>query len=405
MSNIAQKQVVVNNARDWRENIDAWVEYLKECGYIAVPITQQAVKLKRDGSLEGYSPKEPIARWTSRVSGDGSDSAQLFRVASSRLRSGGYDDSYLGLAISCAASGIVVLDVDVKNGGDYNTHVSALLQAAGLAPESDRFTEVWNLLLNSLIIQTPSGGWHVYMRCPDDVKVPTIKGAVPNVDIRAGWNDGLRCISGGLAYAPPTTVANCCYSVAQWLGSDKNTDMPAVANLPELPPELCEFLKAKPRAGSVSPYKLVTPATDADLMRYESAVRQLSGYAKDGQRYYHNDYGRWFQVVAALYHEARANGIAEDWARALAHEFSQGDLYDSDELDRKWDAGHLDYGSGTSAVLRMGSIIQWASEKGWRDPAKSDSHVVRGCAGARHTALAEPIWTARESSVSCKASN
>jgi hypothetical protein len=78
-------------------------------------------------------------------------------------------------------SGLVVVDVDVKNGVDgFQT-----LKALG-----------FQMPRESVAVITPSGGYHFYFRAPEGEAIPTSAGKIgPGVDIRA---------EGGMIILPPS---------------------------------------------------------------------------------------------------------------------------------------------------------------------------------------------------------
>ncbi|OEJ21068.1 bifunctional DNA primase/polymerase [Streptomyces subrutilus] len=102
------------------------------------------------------------------------------------------------IGVACRASGVVVLDLDVKNGDDGLGTFSWWLA---------RHREQWP---NTLTVATPSGGRHVYYRAPaGHVVVSSSGGATrlgPGIDVRApgrrtgGWTVGPDSQIGGARY-------------------------------------------------------------------------------------------------------------------------------------------------------------------------------------------------------------
>lgn len=89
------------------------------------------------------------------------------------------------LAIACGASGLVVLDLDVKNGRDGIAALAALEARHGALPAT-------------LTARTPTGGEHRYFRATEGVEIRNSEGKIaPGVDVR-----GL----GGYVLAAPSTV-------------------------------------------------------------------------------------------------------------------------------------------------------------------------------------------------------
>jgi hypothetical protein len=81
-------------------------------------------------------------------------------------------DRLAGVGIACgSASRLVVADLDVKGGEDGpGAFGSWLLTTPGLPIE--------------VVASTPSGGWHLYMRTPPGMVIPTRLGILPGVDIK-----------------------------------------------------------------------------------------------------------------------------------------------------------------------------------------------------------------------------
>lgn len=104
------------------------------------------------------------------------------------------------IGIACGASGLVVVDGDVKNGADPVASLTAL----GAPPET-------------LKAVTPSGGWHLYFASPAGVEIRNSAGKLgPGLDVRA---------KGGYVVAPPSTVDGRPY---EW-----NGDGEPIAKLPD----------------------------------------------------------------------------------------------------------------------------------------------------------------------------
>jgi hypothetical protein len=124
-------------------------------------------------------------------------------------------DPMAGVAIACAGSGLVVLDVDPRNGGDET--FGALERRLGPLPETPR-------------VLTPSGGQHVYFRDSVGAYVGT---AGEGVDVK----------SAGYVLAPPSVHPN--GGVYRWdVGA--HPTYTAVAELPDA--WLAHLTAAKARA-------------------------------------------------------------------------------------------------------------------------------------------------------------
>lgn len=89
-----------------------------------------------------------------------------------------HPDANIGLATG-EVSGIVVVDVDVKNGAKGRESLSSL---KGLSP--------------TLTVTTPSGGWHLYYLCPQG-GLRSKNGLLPGIDLKA---------DGGYVVAPGSVI-------------------------------------------------------------------------------------------------------------------------------------------------------------------------------------------------------
>jgi hypothetical protein len=85
-----------------------------------------------------------------------------------------------------AASGLVVLDLDVKREANGIQSLYAFLQQSGL-----------ELPASASVVRTPSGGYHIWLRTPPSVAVPERPGILPGVDVKG---------DGGLVVAPPSML-------------------------------------------------------------------------------------------------------------------------------------------------------------------------------------------------------
>jgi Bifunctional DNA primase/polymerase, N-terminal len=102
------------------------------------------------------------------------------------------------IGVGCRASGIVVLDLDRKNGVD-GVATLAVLGAAHDQPWPATFT-----------VATAHGGLHLYFRAPTRVVVNTIGILGPGIDVRAPGR-----MSGGYVLGPGSTVDGHSYAVAR----------------------------------------------------------------------------------------------------------------------------------------------------------------------------------------------
>lgn len=88
------------------------------------------------------------------------------------------------VGIACQKSGLVVLDLDVKNGADGVAWLAGKIEEHGNWPET-------------VEAMSPSGSWHVYFRYPGDFDPKTCESEIaPGVDVRG---------HGGIVIAPPSS--------------------------------------------------------------------------------------------------------------------------------------------------------------------------------------------------------
>jgi hypothetical protein len=118
------------------------------------------------------------------------------------------------LGIACGPSGLVVLDIDRKNGVD------------GWRALDDAMRELGELPGPCKMVSTPSGGAHLYFRGPSDLRPSTGK-LGPGLDVRAG---------NSYVVAPPSEIDGRAYT---W-------DVANVAT-PELPATWVEALRVPKR--------------------------------------------------------------------------------------------------------------------------------------------------------------
>jgi hypothetical protein len=154
----------------------------------------------------------PLVKWRTEAS----DSLELIAAWSER-----YPDANIAMATG-AQSGVIVVDVDMKNGKDGRATLEELAKQGKTLPPSP--TSV-----------TPTGGWHRYFRA-----VPGIRNVVevsrdgrgigPGIDIRA---------DGGMDVLPPSQLSS---------GRGYRWDIPPLtADFPRLPDWAVKMLQPRPR--------------------------------------------------------------------------------------------------------------------------------------------------------------
>ena len=213
------------------------------------------------------------------------------------------------------ASGLFVIDVDIKNGAAGDKTLAELQATLGRLPET-------------LTVETPSGGWHFYFAKP-------VIEHIGNNSIGKGID--IRC-DAGYVLEPGSTIGGKAYVVS---------NNAAVA---ELPDKWVELLKPLPRSPSF---------LTADRGRVETALKSIPPDLS---------YNDWVCVLAALHSEG-----LED----LAHSWSAGDpRYNPKEVDRKWasfDAGKP-FGVTIGSLFHLSDIYLDAGS--WSEPIPLSSGLA-----------------------------
>jgi len=182
------------------------------------------------------------------------------------------------------ASGLLIIDVDVKHDGSGDATMKELQSNHGKLPET-------------LTVKTPSGGWHLYFKKPDI-------GHIGNNSI--GDDIDIRC-DGGYVLAAGSSIDGNPYTV--------------IRNKPvaPLPDAWVELFKPKPKHAPQKPLQarnnVCTSASRADV---QDALTFIPADLP---------YDEWVKVLAAL----KDAGFDD-----LAHEWSAGSpQYDPAEVDQK----------------------------------------------------------------------
>jgi hypothetical protein len=149
-----------------------------------------------------------------------------------------WPDANLGVATG-RGSGLVVLDVDPRNGGDVS--FEELEHALG-GPLPDTPT-----------VLTGGGGTHVYFRYPDSA-VPSVGSFFPGLDVKA---------DGGFVIAPPSNHSSgTTYEWSPWL--------PDAITLAPVPEPLLQLIRS---AREPEPRSLRKPSRCVDLPAWEAVRR------------------------------------------------------------------------------------------------------------------------------------
>jgi hypothetical protein len=215
--------------------------------------------------------KHPLVSWT-RWQQVAPDAAQLIRLWRRRPRAN------IAL-ITGAVSGVVVLDIDPRHGGDDS-----------LAKLERQFGDVPWLA----VVETPSRGWHVYLQHPGG-KVSLSAGKLgPGLDVR-----GDR----GVAMLPPSRRGDGAYRWA--VGSPAN-----VPPMPEWMPALVRPAEQPPAARRSLHTAAVGSDGSRDAARLAGLLRTLQ-QAQEGQR---NQTLYWAGCRLA---EMLDHGAPESWTDVL----------------------------------------------------------------------------------------
>jgi hypothetical protein len=215
-----------------------------------------------------------------------------------------------------ATSGLLVVDVDGRNGGfESAAQLAHIREQAGY------------------IVRTGSGnGEHWYFTVPADWTGKSLSGTLrdyPGIDFKStGFVVGTGC--------------------EHESGNRYEAMLGSPATVTEAPLELMRLLDRPERTrfvmdGAVADY------TNDDLRSMVAAIPNPG-----------RDYEKWIRVGMAL-HDA-TDGNPEGYEMWLDWS-SQSDAHDDSMMDRKW------YSFGKSAsVATVGTLITWARESGWQAP-------------------------------------
>jgi bifunctional DNA primase/polymerase-like protein len=123
-----------------------------------------------------------------QVLGTGYKMAEIGSSDPEQIRSWWSVNKMCNIGIVCGApSGVLVLDLDVKNGGKPIQQLVQWQEETGI------------YLSRGAVSRTPSGGWHYPLRLPDGIgDVPSPVGWLPAVDVRA---------DGSQVAVPPSVIA------------------------------------------------------------------------------------------------------------------------------------------------------------------------------------------------------
>lgn len=195
-----------------------------------------------------------------------------------------YPNANLGIATQ--ESGLVVLDLDIKEGID------------GVAWLNDQITEHGNEWPDTIEAESPSGSWHVYFKYPENFDPKTCQGEIaPGVDVRG---------HGGMVIAPPSIKPGA-EKPYRWLNP------PGLFEVAYAPQWVLDML---PRRETLSDHaKAVAPRTGSVQIATSGAWKGIEDYKRlivnastDGAKH-----AATRDIAASL----AAQGVKEDFATAL----------------------------------------------------------------------------------------
>lgn len=214
--------------------------------------------------------------------------------------------------------GLLVLDVDPKNGGDDG------LEALTMAYELPATREA----------RTPSGGRHFYFRVPADLRVAnSVESLGQGLDIRG---------DGGYVAAPPSVTNTGAYT---WANDA------AIADAPEW--LLSET--TKPRESQDATGEAESKKNDYTAGELRNLLTHLDPDA---------DYQSWFDIVVAAGRASKGAKDGESWFEAVDSWSAQGAKYKGTaEVRAKWlEADKRETGWG------LGHLIDLAKKRGYVPP-------------------------------------
>lgn len=220
-------------------------------------------------------------------------------------------------------SGLLVIDVDARNGG-----LASWEKLKELIPAVDA---------GGFSVATGSGGGsrHVYFRMPEPLPMMQTHRGFPGIDFKtSGFVVGAGSVHAtGAIYEP--------------LNGHPDDITPAPAALVEL------LRKPDQHRGSYEGADV--DITDAELREMLAHIDPSCGHEQ------------WIRVGMALHHTTQGSGFAlwDDWSAG-------GKQYPgSSELDKRWQS----FGKG-SALATLGTIVHYAREGGWQDSVTYVSTAV-----------------------------
>lgn len=220
-----------------------------------------------------------------------------------------WPDANIGL--HCAASGIAVVDIDPRNGGDA-TFAALEIQHGDIT--------------SPLVSHTGGGGRHIFFAAPRDACLPGKLGA--GIDLK--YN--------GYVILPPSNHAS--GGIYQW-------DAAASVTLPPLPDWITRTYERRDGAASGA-------VVEMDFNDFCEAVFALPQELCD----YYPD---WINVGMAIFHQTDGSAaglyLFDEWS-------AQSSKYRAGQPARKWRSFERSLGGGPRVTAR--TILKAARENGWR---------------------------------------
>ena len=211
--------------------------------------------------------KVPIGDW-------GKASLRPDEIEAARIHAAGGGNFALRLDAPNAKTGqrLLVLDVDVKNGGVGDASYKKLKEAAPDLPEPH--------------VRTPSGGHHTYMALPAGKHMPLNSEKYPNIDFLSGKR---------LAVIPPSTNAE--GVPYQLLRAPTPSPMPADLPTAMRKPESAKAPKPKSPNAGLCEYAIIRMLGEIDPSRFDN---DRDGWLRSGMSLHSYDASdamreHWFQ--------------------------------------------------------------------------------------------------------------
>ena len=273
--------------------------------------------LERGWGLVPLSGKVPLLR--------GGNDQPVVNAEGVELHWGGHPDRNLGICTG-SVSGLMVLDVDPRNGGDET--LAALLAEFGPLP-------------STLVVATGGGGKHHFFTTPTPL--------LGNSSSRVGKGLDIKC-EGGQVVAPPSVHPDTGQHY-EWIVG------PGDGELAAAPDWLLS--KARGEAVQVAPIAVTEGSTDARLVRRAKAYMAKMPPAVSGE----GGHDKLFRVACVLVQDF---GLESTVARTLLDEFNQRcqPPWSAKELDHKMDDARKSEPSEGRArgwkagALRKGSDVE-----------------------------------------------